>query len=49
MIWRVSKQAKLEDLHWHDLRHEITSRLAERLGNDVMALAQSPVTKLYKC
>jgi integrase len=36
---RVSERAKLEDLHWHDLRHEATSRLAERLGNDVMALA----------
>jgi integrase len=36
---RVAERAKLENLHWHDLRHEATSRLAERLGNDVMALA----------
>lgn len=36
---RVSERAKLDNLHWHDLRHEATSRLAERLGNDVMALA----------
>lgn len=36
---RVAARADLNNLHWHDLRHEATSRLAERLGNDVMALA----------
>ena len=36
---RVARRAKVEDFHWHDLRHEATSRLAEILGNDVMALA----------
>lgn len=36
---RVADRAQLKDLHWHDLRHEATSRLAERLGDDVMALA----------
>ncbi len=36
---RVCKWTGLENLHWHDLRHEATSRLAERLGNDVMALS----------
>lgn len=36
---RVSRRAGLQDLHWHDLRHEATNRLAEKLGNDVMALS----------
>ena len=36
---RVCRRAKISDFHWHDLRHEATSRLAELLGNDVMALA----------
>lgn len=30
---RACKTAGLEDLHFHDLRHEATSRLAERLPN----------------
>lgn len=30
---RACKRAEIEDLHFHDLRHEATSRLAERLPN----------------
>ena len=30
---RATKRAGLEDLHFHDLRHEATSRLAEKLPN----------------
>jgi len=30
---RVCKRAQISDLHFHDLRHEATSRIAERLGN----------------
>ncbi len=34
LAWkRVCKRAGIEDLHFHDLRHEATSRLAERLPN----------------
>lgn len=33
-VWeRSCSQAQLDDLHFHDLRHEATSRLAERLPN----------------
>jgi len=32
------KRAKLEDFHFHDLRHEGTSRIAEKLSN-VLELA----------
>jgi integrase len=30
---RAVKRAGIEDLHFHDLRHEATSRLAEKLPN----------------
>ena len=30
---RLSQRAKLPDLHFHDLRHEAASRLAEKLSN----------------
>lgn len=30
---RAVKRAEIEDLHFHDLRHEATSRLAEKLPN----------------
>ncbi|WP_343056481.1 site-specific integrase [Paraburkholderia ultramafica] len=30
---RACERAKLEDFHFHDLRHEATSRIAERLDN----------------
>ncbi|BCF90120.1 site-specific integrase [Paraburkholderia largidicola] len=30
---RACKRASIEDLHFHDLRHEATSRIAERLDN----------------
>lgn len=30
---RACERAKLENLHFHDLRHEATSRIAERLDN----------------
>ena len=34
LAWkRATKRASLEDLHFHDLRHEATSRLALRLPN----------------
>lgn len=34
LAWkRATKRAGLEDLHFHDLRHEATSRLAEKLPN----------------
>ncbi|EQD71400.1 phage integrase family protein [mine drainage metagenome] len=34
LAWmRACKRAGLEDLHFHDLRHEATSRLAEKLPN----------------
>ena len=36
---RVCQRLGLENLRWHDLRHEGTSRLAEKLKGDVMALA----------
>lgn len=35
---RACERAKIENLHFHDLRHEATSRLAEKLSN-VMELA----------
>ncbi|MCX7898417.1 MAG: site-specific integrase [Rhodocyclaceae bacterium] len=36
LAWvRATKRAGLEDLHFHDLRHEATSRLAEKLPNVV--------------
>lgn len=36
LAWvRACKRAGLEDLHFHDLRHEATSRLAEKLPNVV--------------
>ncbi|WP_147653685.1 tyrosine-type recombinase/integrase [Vulcaniibacterium gelatinicum] len=36
LAWRrATARAGLEDLHFHDLRHEATSRLAERLPNVV--------------
>lgn len=34
LAWaRAVKRAKLEDFHFHDLRHEGTSRIAEKLSN----------------
>lgn len=34
MSWgRACKSAEIEDFHFHDLRHEATSRLAEKLPN----------------
>jgi integrase len=30
---RACKRAGIADLHFHDLRHEATSRIAERLDN----------------
>jgi len=36
---RVCRRIGLENLRWHDLRHEGTSRLAVKLEGDVMALA----------
>ena len=29
---RATKRAGMDDLHFHDLRHEATSRLAEKLA-----------------
>jgi integrase len=38
-LWRkVNKRAKVEDLHFHDSRHEAVSRLAKKL--DVLSLAR---------
>lgn len=36
---RVCRRLGLQNLRLHDLRHEATSRLAERLGGDVIALS----------
>lgn len=36
---RLCSRLGIENLHLHDLRHEGTSRLAERLNGDVMALS----------
>ena len=36
---RICERANIADLRLHDLRHEATSRLAERLNGDVMALS----------
>ena len=34
MAWqRAVKRSGLKDLHFHDLRHEAASRLAEKLSN----------------
>lgn len=36
LAWmRACRRARLDDLHFHDLRHEATSRLAEKLPNVV--------------
>lgn len=37
---RARKEAKLEDLTFHDLRHEATSRLFENTSLDVMEIAE---------
>lgn len=36
---RLCKKLGLENIRWHDLRHESTSRLAEKLDGDLMALS----------
>lgn len=36
---RARKDAGITDLRFHDLRHEATSRLAQKLGGDVIALS----------
>ena len=33
------RRAKIQDLHWHDLRHESLSRWAHRLNGDIFKLA----------
>lgn len=39
--WRtVARLAKCEDLHFHDLRHESTSRLFERTQLDVLSISR---------
>jgi integrase len=39
--WRtIAKLAKCHDLHWHDLRHEATSRLFERTTLDAVAISR---------
>lgn len=36
---RVCRRVGIKDMRWHDLRHEATSRLVEKLGGDIVSVS----------